>query len=118
MSPGQLIVGAVLSTTVTVNVQVEVLPAASVAVATTVVFPTGKKLPDVGKYVIVGVPAQSSVAVALLSKFTTAPHWPASLLAVTLPAHTIVGGVASNTVIVNEHDVELPATSVAVYITV
>ena len=33
---------------VTVNVQVAVLPDASVAVAVTVVVPTGNKLPDAG----------------------------------------------------------------------
>ena len=45
---GQLIVGDCASTTVTVNVQLVVLFPASVAVAVTVVVPTGKKLPDTG----------------------------------------------------------------------
>jgi hypothetical protein len=45
---GQLITGACASTTVTVKVQLEVLFAASVAVAVTVVVPAGKKLPDAG----------------------------------------------------------------------
>jgi hypothetical protein len=49
MFAGQLpIVGFCASTTVTVNVQLDVLPAASVAVAVTVVVPLGKKLPDEG----------------------------------------------------------------------
>ena len=41
---GQVITGAVLSTTVTVKVQLE-LPTALVAVAVTVVVPTGKEVP-------------------------------------------------------------------------
>ncbi len=45
MSAGQLILGASVSLTVTVNVQVAVLPAASVAVQLTVVRPLAKKLP-------------------------------------------------------------------------
>ena len=48
MLAGQVIVGFCASTTVTVNVHEAVLPAASVAVAVTVVVPTGKKLPDAG----------------------------------------------------------------------
>jgi len=46
--PLQVIEGAWLSTTVTVYEQ-EALPQALVAVALTVVVPTGKKLPDAGE---------------------------------------------------------------------
>ena len=48
MLAGQVMVGFCASTTVTVKVQLDVLLAASVAVAVTVVVPTGKKLPDSG----------------------------------------------------------------------
>jgi hypothetical protein len=48
MLTGQVIAGACASTTFTVKVQLDVLPAASVAVAVTVVVPTAKKLPDAG----------------------------------------------------------------------
>ena len=45
---GQVITGGILSTTVTVNAQIAVLPAASVAVAITVVVPIGNVLPETG----------------------------------------------------------------------
>ena len=48
MFAGHVIDGFWASTTVTVKVQLAVFPAASVAVAVTVVVPTGKKLPDTG----------------------------------------------------------------------
>ena len=51
---GQLTVGGVLSTTVTVKLQEEKLPLASVALALTVVVPTGKVRGDV-----IGEPAMS-----------------------------------------------------------
>lgn len=60
---GQTIAGACVSFTLTVKVQVAVLPAASVAVAVTVEVPTGKKVPDAGMVVTV-TPGQLSVAVA------------------------------------------------------
>jgi hypothetical protein len=43
---GQIMIGGSVSFTRIANVQVEVFPDASVAVAVTVVIPTGKKLPD------------------------------------------------------------------------
>jgi len=69
---GQVIVGACVSITVIVNVQVAVLPAASVAVDVTVVAPTGKKLPDAGLLATV-TPGQLSLTVGA-AKVTTAPH--------------------------------------------
>ena len=48
MLAGQLITGAVLSLTVTVNEQAAVLPAPSVAVAVTVVVPRANVLPLAG----------------------------------------------------------------------
>src|SRR3990172_104589 len=61
-SGGQVIAGACASTTVTVNEQLVVLPAASVAVQVTVVAPTGKVEPEGGLHCKVR-PGQLSVAV-------------------------------------------------------
>ena len=60
--PGQVIVGGCTSSTVTVNVQVAV-PQALVAVAVTVVVPTGKKVPEACEYVITGTGKPVAVAV-------------------------------------------------------
>ena len=49
MFVGQVIVGGVVSLTVTVNEQVPVLPDASVAVQVTVVTPLLKVLPEAGR---------------------------------------------------------------------
>jgi hypothetical protein len=65
MFAGQLMVGAVVSFTVTVNVQVAVLFAASVAVHVTVVVPFWNVDPDAGVQTTVGVPPQVSVAVGV-----------------------------------------------------
>lgn len=65
-------VGACVSFTVTVNVQVFVLPDASLAVTMTVVMPIGKKLPDAGLLVTV-TPGQLSVATGA-AQLTVAPH--------------------------------------------
>jgi hypothetical protein len=59
MFAGHVTVGAMTSLTVTVNVQVPVLPDASVAVQVTVVVPTGKLEPDAGAHMTVGVPQLS-----------------------------------------------------------
>jgi hypothetical protein len=61
---GQVMLGACESLTFTVKVQLAVFPFTSVAVAVTVVVPTGKVEPDNGRYVIVDT-AQLSVAVAV-----------------------------------------------------
>src|SRR5688572_26171142 len=55
--------GAVVSEIVTVKVDEPVLPAPSAAVHVTVVAPTGKPYPDVGRHVTAGEPATASVAV-------------------------------------------------------
>jgi len=78
-----------VSLTVTVNEQVAVLPAASVAVAVTVVVPTGNVDPDGGVATTVS-PGQLSLDVT--EKFTIAEHWPASLLTVILAGQVTVGG--------------------------
>ena len=81
--PGQMIVGGWLSRTVTVNVQLLVLPLASVAVEATVVVPRGKDEPLGGALTTTGVPAQLSVAVTL--KVTLLAHWPGMALTVMFP---------------------------------
>ena len=53
-----------MSFTVTVNEQVPVLPAESVAVQVTVVVPTGKVEPDAGEQIVVAL--QLSVAVGVV----------------------------------------------------
>ena len=90
MLAGQTMVGDCVSVMVIVNVQVAVLPDASVAVDVTVVVPTGKKLPDAGTETTV-VPGQLSVAVGALN-VTTAPHWFAVLEAVIFEGQVILGG--------------------------
>ena len=84
--------------TVTLNVRVVVLPAASVAVTVTVVVPTAKVEPDAFEYVIV-TPLTVSVATAA-EYVTTAPD---ECVMVTIRSGLIdvnVGGVVSRTVIV------------------
>ena len=61
-----------MSTTVTVKVQDEWLPARSVAVDVTVVVPLGKLEPDAGTLTIETEPGQLSDAVT--EKLTTAAH--------------------------------------------
>lgn len=65
MFAGQVTVGAWLSTTVTVKVQVPVRLAASVAVQVTVVTPLAKLLPEAGEQATVA-PAQLSEAVGVV----------------------------------------------------
>jgi hypothetical protein len=67
------------------------LPQSLVAVAVTVVVPTGKVEPEAVEYVIVGVGDPVAVAAFAPVKFTTAPHFPASLLTVMLEGHVMVG---------------------------
>jgi hypothetical protein len=65
MLAGQAIVGAVTSSTVTVKVQLLLLPLVSVAVHVTVVVPSEKVLPEEGVQLTVGLGSQLSVAGAV-----------------------------------------------------
>ena len=65
MLAGQVIVGAVGSSTVTVKVQLLLLLLVSVAVHVTVVVPSEKVLPEEGVQLTVGLGSQLSVAVAV-----------------------------------------------------
>jgi hypothetical protein len=111
-----LTTGAVLSTTVTVNVHVELLPAASVNVYVTGVEPKPKVAPDV--CVLVGVidPPQLSKAVGAVHVAVAVHEAPA--VTVILEGHPLTtGAVLSTTVTVNVHVALLPAASVNVYVT-
>ena len=115
-SLAQVMVGFWVSLTVTVKLQVLVRPTASVAVEVTVVVPFGKVDPEAGVELMVTVPGQLSVAVTV--NVTTAPHVPGSVDRTIFAGQVIVGGVTSFTRTVNEQVAVLPASSVAVHITV
>src|SRR2546421_727099 len=87
---GMVTAGDSLSVTVTVKFFVVVLPAASVAVAVTVVVPFGKVLPDAMLVLTLAVP-QLSLALRP-AKLTTAEQEPASF-ETTMSGAVIVGGV-------------------------
>jgi hypothetical protein len=63
MSAGQVIVGAPLSSTFTLKLQVELFRLASVAVHVTVVVPIAKVLPESGAQTKAGAGSQRSVTV-------------------------------------------------------
>jgi hypothetical protein len=111
---GQMITGAVWSTTLTVNEQLEVFPLPSVAVPVTVVFPDANVLPETGLDTT-DTPGQLSVAVTL--KFTVAVQLPLAD-AVILEGQLMTGAVLSTTAIVNEQVLVLLFPSVAVPVTV
>ena len=105
-----LITGSWPSSTVTVNVQTDWLPQASVAVEVTVVVPIGKAKPEAGTLTMVTAP-QLSVAVTV--KFTTAVQEPIGVVAVMFDGQVITGAVWSLTVMICVQFVKLPHTSVA-----
>jgi hypothetical protein len=111
---GQVIKGAMLSTTVTVKVQVAVRPAASRAVAVTVVVPRLNVEPDSGLYVIVA--PQLSVAVA--ANVTAAVQALGAVFTVMLDGQAIVGFWLSTTVTRNVQVAVRPERSVAITVTV
>ena len=63
--PGRLRTGSVVSSTVTVNEPLALLPEASVAVQVTIVVPSGKVEPDAGEQVTAGEGSTASVAEAV-----------------------------------------------------
>lgn len=87
ISAGQMMVGGAPSMTVTLNEQVLVFPAASVAVQVTVVVPTGKNEPDAGVQEDVR-PGQLSVTVGS-GKLTFVPLEPGSTKTVMLAGQVI-----------------------------
>jgi len=113
MFDGHVIVGGVVSTTVTNVVHEDELPLASVAVNVTAVVPSGNT-PLLGPETVTG-PAMSE-AVAGGTTTNAANGCVAS--AVIAAGQMIVGAVVSMTVIEVEHDAWFPAESVAVYTTI
>src|SRR6266404_4684407 len=107
-------VGASLSTTVTVCVQLDWLPAESVAVQVIVVVPFGYSAINgwlsLRVPLMVGLLSQLSVAVAV-PVTTTAAQMSGSVLVVMFAGHVIIGAVVSLTVNVTSFVVVLPAPS-------
>src|SRR5438445_695086 len=113
MSAGQVIIGGSVSLTVTVNVHLAVLPAASVAVQITGVAPFANNLPLGGLHATVA-PGQLSVTVG--AKATVAPHTPGSVPVVISAGQVIAGFSVSLTVTLNVQLLALPLASVAVHV--
>jgi hypothetical protein len=111
MLPGQLITGAVVSTTETWNAQVEIFPETSVAVYVTVVTPTGKTVPGLKLLVIVKL--QLSVAVGIVHEIAF------EQFVVTISDGQLenTGATLSIIITLKLQVAELPLESVAVYIT-
>jgi hypothetical protein len=104
-----------MSLTVTVKLQLDELPAASVAVACTVVVPTGKLDPDAWSVTIKGT---EQLSLPLTANVTGAAQVPAIAFATMFGGQLIVGGVLSITVMVCEALVIKPALSFAVKVRV
>lgn len=83
--------------TVTVKLQLDELPLASVAVQVTVVVPTGNVLPEAGEQLTDGLGSQMSEAVAV--NVTTLPAWLVQVV-VMLFGQVIDGAVVSAAVTV------------------
>ena len=103
----RLIVGACVSLTFTVKLQLGPVP----VVQLTVVVPTGKNEPEAGLQLTV-----PQLPVVLGAKLTFAPHWPAAFGTTILAGQVIVQ--ASITVTVKLHEDVLLLVSVAVQLTV
>lgn len=114
----QVIVGSCVSFTVTVNVQVLVLPEPSVTLKVLVVTPTGKEAPDAKPVVctVVG-PEQLSVPTGAV-KTATALHCPVVLFMIMFNGQVMFGKVWSDTVTVKVQAAVFAAPSVAVIVTV
>jgi len=105
-----------VSRTVTMEDAEPRLPAASVTVQVTVVVPNRKVEPDAGEQVEGRDPLTMSVAVA--ENVATAPVGPVASRVTGNPDIDTSGGVVSRTVTVEDAEPTLPATSMAVHLTV
>src|SRR5262245_54637425 len=103
------------SWTTTWKVHVETLPWSSAAVTVTVVVPNAKVLPDGGSAPIEGEGSQASAAES--EKVTTSPSG-FVVSTTTSEGQAMTGGVVSSTRTSKEQESELPASSVAVQVTV
>ena len=109
---GQVMLGACASTTVTVKEHVPVLPAASVALKTLVVGPSGYVPPLAIPLVWVLVtPAQLSVPEGVL-KVATPEQSPEVLFTLRFAGQVMVGACTSDTVTLKEHVAVRPWASV------
>src|SRR6185369_12240810 len=102
-------------TTVTVKLQLLLLPLLSRAVLVTVVVPNGKAKPLAG-LLVTFVTAQSSFALTV--KITLLVHAPGAVFTVRFTGQVMVGANVSLTVTVKVHALLLPLASRAVLITV
>jgi hypothetical protein len=107
--------GRWLSATVTLKLQLEAFPLLSVAVQVTLVWPTGKRVPEGGMHVTV---TSRQLSPVLYEKFTSASHRPGSANVLMSAGHTMRGFSPSSTSTWKEQRVKLWLTSVAVQITV
>ena len=114
-SGGQVIEGAWVSLTVTVKVQVLLLPLASVAVLVTVVTPIGKVEPEV-RLLTRLVTEQLSVALTLKVTLLRL-HKPASAVRTRLAGQVIKGALVSRTMTRCTQLLVLPLVSVTVQVT-
>src|SRR5947208_2860277 len=114
-SSGQTMVGFWLSRTITVWLQVAVLPLASVTVQMTVLVPMGNWL---GASLVRAKPGQLSVTVGLPRFTPVAKHWFASVLVVTSSGQAMVGFWLSRTITFWVQVAALPPASVTVQVTV
>ena len=127
---GQVKVGAVTSTTVTIEVQVDALPAASLEVNVTKVVPKLNAcvvgtlpvpFPEVAPlnwYVVTSAAAPQLSDVAAPYALLKLPTQPLSAESVMLFGQAIDGWSSSCTVTLAEQVFTFPATSVAVYTTI
>ena len=113
-STGTAMTGPVVSTTETVNDELPVLPAASVAEQVTVFAPSGKVLPDSGAQVAARSPSTVSVAAAAYE--VVAPSGPVASR-VRSSGTLTAGAVVSTTLTSNDFCVVLPWSSTAVQLT-
>lgn len=111
------IAGGVVSCTVTVNVAVEWLPAASVAVQVTVVVVIEKVDPDAGAHVTPTEPETASLADGLVN-VTEAPDVEVASAVMFAGTLLITGPVVSTTVILKVAVLLFPCESVALHVTV
>jgi hypothetical protein len=116
MLAGHVIFGGSVSLTVTVNVQLVVLPEASVATLVTVVVPLGKLVPDAGVVATV-TPGQLSLATGA-GNVTIAEQSRGCVFVTMFAGQVMPGGSVSLTVTVKLALPCFPVSSVAVQLTV
>src|SRR5690606_4825260 len=113
MFAGQAIVGAMLSSTVTIVVQVETLPFTSVTVKVTVFGPTSEQVKSVTSIEVLAIPQASvlpfSISATVMLAFPLASNW-----MVKGAAQVAVGATVSSTVTMVVQVETLPFTSVTV----